>query len=181
MGIRSQICNQRPQKPWSTKFYENLWVSKILCPPFWIPENRCQIHNNRPSKLLSTEFRGNRMVSKITCPTYWISAILRRVWLFEIGETNFFLQFNYSDHRWSYLGSSPNTLLARKKIPDFWYFSPNLAPCWISYWTELNIDHGFLKSIPKTISKHDFRLEISLFQLREWGLNISWKIVVLGR
>ena len=73
----------------------------ILGPPFWIPKFRCQIHNQRPQKLLSTEFRGNRVVSKIACSTYWISAILWRVWLFEMGEIIFFLQFNYSDHRWS--------------------------------------------------------------------------------
>ena len=34
MEIRCQICNQRPQKPWSRKFHENRWVSKILCPPY---------------------------------------------------------------------------------------------------------------------------------------------------
>ena len=41
--------------------------------------------------------------------------------------------------------------------------------------------HGFLKSIPKIVRKHGFRWEISLFQSWEWGLNISKKIVVLGR
>ena len=34
--IRCQICNQWPQKPLSTKFHENRWVSKILCPPYWV-------------------------------------------------------------------------------------------------------------------------------------------------
>ena len=158
-------------------------MSAILSPPFWIPKIRCQIHIQRPQKLLSTEFRGNRVISKIACPTFWISAILRRTWLFEIGETIFSLQFNYSDHHWSQLGSSPNTLLARKKImqkkiPIFWYFSQNLAPYWISYWTKLNFDHEFLNRIPKTITKHGFRLEISLFQSWEWGLNTSKKTEV---
>ena len=60
-----------------------------------------------------------------------------------------------------------------KKFRIFWYFSPNLVPYWISYWTKLNFDHEFLKSIPKTISQHGFRLEISLFQSWEWGLHIS--------
>ena len=34
--IWCQIRNQRPQKPWSTKFHENRWVSKILCLPYWV-------------------------------------------------------------------------------------------------------------------------------------------------
>ena len=94
-----QILNQGPRKPWSTKFHENRWVSKILCPPFWIPKIRCKIHNQRPQKLLNAEFRGNRVFSKIAYPTYWISSILQRVWLFEIGETSCFLQFTYTvDH-----------------------------------------------------------------------------------
>ena len=59
------------------------------------------------------------------------------------------------------------------KFPIFYYFPPNFAPYWISYWTKLNFDHGFLKSTPKTIRKHGFRLEIYLFQSWEWGLNIS--------
>ena len=54
MEIRFQICDQRPQKPWSTNFHENFWVSKT------------------------------------GCQTYWKSAILRRVWLFEIyGNSSF--------------------------------------------------------------------------------------------
>ena len=36
MEIRCQIRNQRPRKSWKTKFHENLWVSKILCPPYWV-------------------------------------------------------------------------------------------------------------------------------------------------
>ena len=35
--------------------------------------------------------------------------------------------------------------LWKKKFPIFWYFSPKLAPYWISYWTKLNFAHGFLK------------------------------------
>ena len=90
--------------------FQNIMFT-ILGRPFWILKIRCRIHNQRPQffwlqnfwapKLLSTEFCGNRVVSKIACPTYWISAIFPRVWLLEIGETSFFLQFNYSDHRWS--------------------------------------------------------------------------------
>ena len=94
MEIRCQIRNQRPQKPWSTKFHENRWVSKILCPPYWV-----RYSEFRKSDSNSDEFCGNHVVSKIACPTYWISAILRKVYLFEIGETIFILQFNYFDHR----------------------------------------------------------------------------------
>ena len=36
MGIRCQIRNHRPQKPWSTKFHENRSIYKILCPPYWV-------------------------------------------------------------------------------------------------------------------------------------------------
>ena len=60
--IQCQIRNQRPQKPWSTKFHENRWLSKILCPPFQIPKIPCQIQNQRPRKLFSTEFCGNCVV-----------------------------------------------------------------------------------------------------------------------
>ena len=34
--IRCQIRIQQPLKLWSTKFHENRWVSKILCPPYWV-------------------------------------------------------------------------------------------------------------------------------------------------
>ena len=34
--IQCQIRNQWSQKPWSTKFRENRWVSKILCPLYWV-------------------------------------------------------------------------------------------------------------------------------------------------
>ena len=65
----------------------------------------------------------------------------------------------------------------KKKFSIFWYFSLNVAPYWISYWTKLNFDHGFLKSIPKTIRKHGFRLEIYLFQSWEWGSQIDKRAV----
>ena len=115
LKIEFKIRNQRHRIPPIRELCENRRVSKISCPPYWIryfekwksdvkfvirglkirkiPKIRC------PQNLLSTEFRGNRVVSKIACPTYWTSAILRRVWLFEIGEAIFFLQFNYFDHR----------------------------------------------------------------------------------
>ena len=157
---------------------ENRWVSKILYPPFWIPKIRCQIHNQRPQKLLSTEFWRNRVVSKIVCPTHWISAILRRVWLFEISETSFFLQFNYSDDRWSYLGSSPNILLAwrklwNKKIPDFlvlfYKFGAILdfLPDQTQFWPRILEEHS------QNYKETWFSFEISIFQSWEWGLNIS--------
>ena len=164
---------------------ENI-MSAILGPSFWIPKIQCQIHNQLSQKLLSREFRGNRVVSKIACPTYWISGILRRVWLCQIGETIFPcsstipITVDHSEDRVPILCWLEKKLW-KKKFPIFWYFSPNLAPYWISYWTKLNFDHGFLKRIPKTIRKHGFRLEISVFQSWEWGLNISKKIVVLGR
>ena len=71
--------------------------------------------------------------------------------------------------------------MKKKKFLTFWYVSPNLALYWISYWTKLNFDHGYLKSTPKTIRKHGFRLKITRSQSWEWSLNISQKIVVLGR
>ena len=69
--------------------------------------------------------------------------------------------FEVADYEFD-IGSKKN--YEKKKFPIFWYFSPNLAPYWISYWTKLNFDHGFLKSTPKTIRKHGFRLQISRFQ-----------------
>ena len=80
LKIRCQIRNQRPQKPWSTKFHEN---SKLLCLPFRIPKIRCEIHNQPPRKLLSTEFCGNCVVFQ-----NYMSDVLDI--LFEIGE-KFFL------------------------------------------------------------------------------------------
>ena len=124
LKIQFKIRNQRPRKPPSSELCENR-AFKISCPSYWIrhfekwksdvkflisdlksPGVRSStkivgFHNYRPQKLLSRGFPGNHVVSKISFPTYWISAILRRLWLFKKDETIFFLQFNYSNHRWS--------------------------------------------------------------------------------
>ena len=191
MEIWCQIRNQRPQKPWSTKFHGNRWVAKILCPPYWVRHFEFRKSNVR--------FRINDLKS------FWVQSFAEIMWFpklhvwlvldichFAKGIAiwdrwdNFFLVvqlFRSSliivriESQYSF-GSKKNY---EKKYPIFWYFSPNLAPYWISYWTKLNFDPGFLKSIPKTIRKHGFRLEISPFQSWEWGLNISYKILVLGR
>ena len=184
--IRYQIRNQRPQKPWSTKFHENRWLSKILCSPFWIPKIRYQIHNQPPRKLLSTEFCGNCVVfqnymSDILDIRHFAKVIA--VWdrwdKFFLAVQLFRSPFIIVKIKSQYSFGSKNNY-ENKKFPNFWYFSPNLAPYW-SYWTKLNFDHGFLKSTPRTIRKHGFRLKLSCFQSWEWGLNISQKIVVLGR
>ena len=159
-------------------------MSTILGPPFWIPKIRCQIHP--PRKLLSTEFCGNCVVFQnymsdildihhfakgIAIWDQWNRFFLA-VQLFRSPLIIVRIKSQYS------FGSKNNY---EKKIPDILYFFPNLAPYWISYWTKLNFDHGFLKSTPKTIRKHGFRLKMSRFQSWEWGLNINQKILVLGR
>ena len=162
-------------------------MSAILGPPFWIPKSRCQIHNQPPRKLLSTEFCSNCVVfqnymSDILDIRHFAKGIaiwdrwdefFPAVQLFRSPLIIVRIKSQYS------FGSKKN--YEQKKFPIFWYFSQNLAPYWISYWTKLNFDHGFLKSTPKTIRKHEFRWKIFCFQSWEWGLNISQKIVVLGR
>ena len=156
-------------------------MSAILSSPIWILKIRSQIHNQRPRKLLSTEFRGNHVVFQnymsdildirhfakdIAIWDRWDKFFLA-VQLFRLPLIVVRIKSQYS------FGSKKNY---EKKISIFRYFSPNLAPYWISYWTKLNFDHGFLKSTPKTIRKHGFRLKISGFQSWEWGLNISQKL-----
>ena len=166
--------------------FQNI-MSAILGPPFWIPKSRCQIHNQPPRKLLSTEFCSNCVVfqnymSDILDIRHFAKGIaiwdrwdefFPAVQLFRSPLIIVRIKSQYS------FGSKKN--YEQKKFPIFWYFSQNLAPYWISYWTKLNFDNGFLKSTPKTIRKHEFRWKIFCFQSWEWGLNISQKIVVLGR
>ena len=170
---------------WKSLAFQNI-MSAILGPPFWILKIRCQIHNQPPLKLLSTEFCGNcvgfqnymsdkldicHFAKGIAIWDRWDKFFLA-VQLFRSPLIIVRTKSQYS------FGSKKNY---EKKIPIFWYFSPNLAPYWISYWTKLNFDHGFLKSTLKTIRKHRFRSKISRFQSWEWGLIISQKIVGLGR
>ena len=190
--IRCQIRNQWPQRtleykvPRKSLAFQNI-ISAILGPPFRIPKIRCQIHNQPPPKLLSTEFCGYCVVFQnsmsgildvrhfakgIAIWDRWDKFFLA-VQLFRSPLIIVRIKSQYS------FGSKKN--YEKQKFPIFWYFSPNLAPYWIFYWTKLNFDHGFLKSTPKTIRKHGFRLQISRFQSSEWGLTVSQKIVVLGR
>ena len=184
--IWCKIRNQQPQKPWSTKFHKNRWLSKIFSPPFSIEKIWCQIHNQPPRKLLSTEFCGNcavfqnymsdildiRHFAKGIAIWYRRDKFFLAVQLFRSPLIIVRIKSQYS------FGSKK---IMKKKFPIFWYFSPYLAPYWIFYQNKLNFDHRFLKSTPKTIRKHGFRLKISRFQSWEWDLNISQKFVVLGR
>ena len=64
--IRCQIRNQWPQKPWSTKFHENRWVLKILCPPYWVRH---------------FEFRKSDVKFIIRGPkSFWVQSFAEIVW-----------------------------------------------------------------------------------------------------
>ena len=168
MVIRCQIRNQRPQEPWG-KNSTNHWVSKISCPPY------CVRH---------FEFRKSDVKFIISnLKSFWVQNFAEIVWFPKLHVRH--IRYPPFCEGYGYLRSvrqffpcssnipitvriesqysfAPKNNYEKKLFPIFWYFSPNLAPYWISYWTKLNFDHGFLKS--KTIRKHDFRLEISHFQ-----------------
>ena len=64
--IRCQTRNQRSQKPWSTKVRENRWVSKILCPPYWVRH---------------FEFRKSDVEFTISDPKiFWVQSFTEIVW-----------------------------------------------------------------------------------------------------
>ena len=64
--IKFEIRNQRPQKPWSTKFHENRWFSKILCPPYSVRH---------------FEFRESDVKFIISDPeSFWVQSFAEIVW-----------------------------------------------------------------------------------------------------
>ena len=166
-------------------------MSAILDPLFRKMEIRCQIRNQGPqnpknSKNPMSPKSSEYRVSRKSCGFQNCMSDILDICYFAKGMAiwdrwgNFFLavQLFWSPLIIVRIESQYCFRLKKKlwkKIPIFWYFSPNLAPYWIPYWTKLNFDHGFLKSIyPKLhIRKHGFRFEISLFQSWEWGLRIS--------
>ena len=153
------------QNSWS---FQNI-MSAILGPPFWIPKIRSQIHDQPPRKLLSTEFCGNYVVfqnymsnildirdfAKGIAFWDWWDKFFLAVQLFRSPLIIVKIKSQYS------FGSKKN--YEKKKFSIFWYCSPNLTQYWISYWTKLNFDHGFLKSISITMREHELRLKILRF------------------
>ena len=66
MEIRCQICNQRLQQPRRKKFHESRWVSKILCPPYWVRH---------------FEFRKTDVKFIISDPkSFWVQSFAKIVW-----------------------------------------------------------------------------------------------------
>ena len=64
--MQDRIRNQRRQKPWSTKFHENRWVSKILSPPYWVRH---------------FEFRKSEVRFIISDPkSFWLQSFAEIVW-----------------------------------------------------------------------------------------------------
>ena len=152
MEIRCQIRDQRPQKPWSTKFHENRWVSKILCPPYWVRH---------------FEFRKSDVKFIVSDPkSFRVQSFAEIVWFPKlhgrhIGNPPFFEGYGHlrSVRHVFYCSSTiPITVdHSQNRVSILFWFGKKKFP-------KVNFDHRFLKSIPKTIRKHGFRLEIFLFQ-----------------
>ena len=153
---------------WKSLTFQNI-MSAILGLPFWIPKIRCQIHNQPPWKLFSTEFCGNCVVfqnymSDILDIRHFAKGVA--IW---VGRDKFFLAVQLFRSPLiivrikSQYSFGSKKIYELKKFPIFWYFSPNLAPYWISYWTKLNFDHGFLKSTSKTMRNMGFVKKVLVF------------------
>ena len=68
--FRGPMRNQRPQKPSSTKFHENHWVSKILCPPYWV----------RHFEFWKSDFKF--IIS--TPKSFWVQSFAKIMWLTKL-------------------------------------------------------------------------------------------------
>ena len=162
-------------------------MSAILGPPFWIPKIRCQIHNQPPLKLLSTEFCDNCVVFQnymsdildirhfakgIAIWDRWDKFFLA-VQLFRSPLIIVTIKSQYS------FGSKKK--LWKKKIPDFLVLFSNFGAILDLLLDQTQFWPRILEEHTQNYKETWVSLKNSRFQSWEWGLNISQKIVVLGR